>query len=254
MGRHIGLVGPKHSGKTTAGEYLVGRGFTKIALADPLKNVAVQMLNAFHLDEGLPPIDRAFLDEHKDEVFVPFLQWLGSEYGREFLHSPDRWINKFLKETYSSPTPVVCDDVRFPNEADTLRVNGFLIVRIVRTPEARAASLVAAGVDPETANHQSEMALDQINPDVLIYPSDDLDSLYAHVEWCTAFHALCAELTEMSAYVPYHAHPGYNADFNERATALVATHDTLILRITSTNYTSMFNLIQAHAEATPLDD
>lgn len=248
MGRHIGLVGPKHSGKTTAGNYLVSKGYVKIALADPLKDLAVQMLNTFHEDEGLPRINREFLDTHKDEVFVPFLQWLGSDYGRDFLHSPDRWINKFLKETYSSPQPIVCDDIRFPNEAETLHDNGFLIVKLVRLPSARKRSLTAAGVDPATADHQSETHIEKIVPDLMLYPGEGVDSLYKHLDWCVAFQKLCAELTEMSAYVPYTATPGYNADFAEKANALVdAICEDVFVDIRNMSYKAMWLRIVEHA-------
>lgn len=249
MGRHIGLVGPKHSGKTTAGNYLIGKGYVKIALADPLKNLAVKMINTFHAEEGLPPIDRAFLDAHKDEVFVPFLQWLGSEYGRDFLHSPGRWINKFLAQTYSSEQPVVCDDIRFENEADTLRSNGFLIVGIVRQPWARLQSLAQAGVDPETANHQSETRLRSIQADLVINPLEGGTSLSDHLDWCVAFQNLCAELTEMSAYVPYTATPGYNADFTNKAKQLVAVfNEGLAVAVASQPYQTMWRRIIEHTK------
>ena len=250
MGRHIGLVGPKHSGKSTAAQHLVrAHGFQRIALADPLKNLAVEMVNIFHAQEGLPAIDRAYLDAHKDEVFVPFLQWLGSEYGREFHNTPTRWIDKFLAHSYASPVPVVCDDVRFPNEADTLRDNGFLIVKIARRVDARMASLAAAGVPTDVHAHQSETAIAAIVPDIIIAPEEmeGARDLCTHIDWCVAFQQACADLTEMSAYVPYTAAPGYNADFSERAAELWHAYERQTINITNHTYGKMFSMIRQHA-------
>lgn len=250
MGRHIGLVGPKHSGKSTAAQHLVRQyGFQRIALADPLKNLAVDMINTFHREEGMPEIDRAYLDAHKDEVFVPFLQWLGSEYGRQFHHTPTRWIDKFLAQSYSSPVPVVCDDVRFPNEADTLRDNGFLIVKIVRNPYARASSLRNAGVSNDVHSHQSETNIELITPDIVISPaeSEEAGDLCNHIDWCIKFQQACAELTEMTAYVPYTAAPGYNADFTDKADRLVRSAYWHNITLVSPAYNKMFTMIRQHA-------
>ena len=204
MGRHIGLVGPKHSGKTTAGEYLVEQvGYQKIALADPLKNNAVAMINTFLTEHGLPTIDRAFLDEHKDEVFVPFLQWLGTDFGRVFLRTPNRWIDAFLTQSYASPVPVVCDDIRFPNEADALRENGFLIVKLVRDEGERQESMLRSGVNVNVQGHASETELEKIVPDIIINTDTGVDKLCAAVLWCTHLQKTVAAFYEKQARVPY---------------------------------------------------
>ena len=204
MGRHIGLVGPKHSGKTTAGEFLVERmGYKKIALADPLKDHAVAMINTFNTRVGLPEIDRQFMADHKDEVFVPFLQWLGTDYGRVFLKTPDRWINAFLDQSYSSVDPVVCDDIRFPNEADALSDNGFLIVRLIRDPSDRLESLLRAGVNPDVHGHASETELSNIKPDLIVRVDGGIDVLNASMLWCVTFQQAVQEFFRMQAQVPY---------------------------------------------------
>lgn len=204
MGRHLGLVGPKHSGKTTAAEYLVHElGYRKIALADPLKNIAVDMINTFNEAQGLPLINRAFLDEHKDEVFVPFLQWLGTNYGRKFLRTPDRWINRFLHDSYSSPEPVVCDDIRFPNEADSLRESGFLIVKLVRDEGERQESLRRSGVSADVHSHASETELENIVPDVIIYTDHGVERLCAAVLWCKHLQERVRSFSERRGIAPY---------------------------------------------------
>lgn len=175
---NIGFVGPKHSGKTTASKVLVDAlDYTRLALADPLKNAAVNAMNSINADLGIPIIvNRTYLDDHKDEVFVPFLQWLGTEYGREFFGTPRRWIDMFLDHA-SRFAPVVCDDVRYVNEGDALREAGFTLIRIQRDETMRQASLRAAGVNPDTMSHKSETELSQIRCDYTIYASSGPASL-----------------------------------------------------------------------------
>lgn len=170
---HIAFCAPKHSGKSTCAQHLVqSYGYSRLALADPVKNSAVAAINAVHDLWGIPPIDRAFLDAHKDEVFVPFLQWLGTEYGRRYYGTPTRWIDLFLQATLAVTDTggrVVCDDVRYQNEADALRAAGFTIIKIVRSPEERRRSLMDANLDPSIMEHASETELTSILPDIYFY-------------------------------------------------------------------------------------
>ena len=248
MGRHIGLVGPKHSGKSTSAEFLVqSYGFVRESLAGPLKDDAVEMINTFNRRHGLPGINRDYLDRHKDEVFVPFLQWLGTEYGREFLKTPSRWTDLFLSRAYASEKPVVCDDVRFINEADILRANGFLIIKINRSDWAREQSLTEAGVDPSTALHTSETELNKIVPDLGIHPlSTRLYDLYAHLRWCMDFHKACQQLTDILSFVPYQSAPGFNADFSEMVEMLFTHRAGLDITIESDTYKTMWDRMLGH--------
>jgi hypothetical protein len=155
---HTAIVGPMHSGKTTLAKALVKHGYTRMAFADPLKDSAASMLNRFILAwlPHLPPrqdhmygraplaitVDRQEIEDHK-EVFRPFLQWLGTEFGREYCGNDNLWIDIFSGRVkdHGWSGPIVCDDVRFPNEADALRELGFRIIRIIRPEEDRLASL-----------------------------------------------------------------------------------------------------------------
>jgi hypothetical protein len=247
MGRHIGLVGPKHSGKTTAAEYLVNElGYNKIALADPLKNNAVSMINTFNREHGLPEIDRAFLDAHKDEVFVPFLQWLGTEYGRKFLRTPERWINVFLNESYASTFPVVCDDIRFPNEADTLRENGFLIVKLVRDEGERQESLLRSGVPSDVHAHASETELEKIVPDIIVYTDTGVRKLCAAVLWCTSLQTRVAEFYDKQSRQPYFVYTGEQLhDDIKHIAALVQMRSSINVALINPKYKSIWETFQS---------
>jgi hypothetical protein len=195
----IAIVGTMHSGKTTLANALVKQGFVRLALADPLKDAACDMLTLF-IDTYVSyfpdrwdasyggwahpaiPIDRQEIEDGK-AVFRPFLQWLGSEFAREYLKNSDCWLQmfearlegteRFASDMGHPPARVVCDDVRFPNEADYLRRLGFQIVRIRRNEEERLASIRSTLGVPGSLLHQTETNIDRIAPDGEAYFSAD---------------------------------------------------------------------------------
>jgi hypothetical protein len=177
--KNIAFVGPMHSGKTTAANYLVERyGYERIGLADTVKMAAAGMLTSLVWDTWRtvrPAVTVAEINENKS-VFRPFLQWLGTDLVREYWGQPNYWINRFL-QNMQGLDGIVCDDVRFPNEAETLREAGFHIVRLHRFEDERVASVVASGGTLDTLNHPSETQLDAIWSDDDLYP-DTLDALY----------------------------------------------------------------------------
>jgi hypothetical protein len=178
--RHIALVAPMHSGKTTLANLLVERGYTRIALADDLKQIACHLLNAFiiayspelparQLD---PPrskapilIDRQEIEDNK-EVFRPYLQWFGSEFVREHLLAESFWLDRFRDRVQNTVLPVVCDDVRFPNEAFALKALGFDVIRLIRPEEDRLADINQSGRGSTTLTHNSETELTRITADL----------------------------------------------------------------------------------------
>ena len=186
----IAIVAPMHSGKTTLANFLVERGYVKMAFADALKATAVTILNDFLYtwQDYLPdrwdgergrkiiiPIDRQELEDAK-AVFRPFLQWLGTEF-REYLKNDSLWIEILSAKIALSDRPVVIDDVRFPREADALRGLGFRIVRLTRPEEDRIASLRSVGLsDAATLRHASETDLESIVCDAE-YGANSLEGL-----------------------------------------------------------------------------
>jgi GTPase SAR1 family protein len=175
---NIALVGPRKSGKSTAAEALINAGYTRLSLADPVKDAAVSMVNRFWFDEmdsdNRESFSRDDIDTDK-AVFRPLLEWIGSTFGRDYLGTPDRWITMFRERAHRTPGPIVCDDVRFPNEAGALREMGFLIVRILRPTEARMLALDEAG---ETRDWQpSEEAIEEIVPDYTLHNHGTVDDL-----------------------------------------------------------------------------
>lgn len=188
---NIAIVGPMHSGKTTFAKLLVDLGgYTRLGLADAVKDAAEYMLNTFlsyniayfpdRQDalgvSGQPPIllDRQEIEDAKD-VFRPFLQWFGTDFARQYLRNDRCWIDMYLAQLPHVVGPVICDDVRFPNEADALREAGFLILRIVRDETVRLESI---GTHRRSATrHSSETEGDSIRVDGTISNTGDVAAL-----------------------------------------------------------------------------
>lgn len=190
---NIAFVGPMRSGKTTAATYLVEKhGYTRLALADPIKDISEYMLNTLIMQflpylkdrqdalgvAGAPPIllDRQEMDDAKP-TFRPHWQWLGTEFGRDYLKAPNLWIDVFLDRVKHTLGPIVCDDVRFPNEAGALREAGFRILRIDRPEEDRNADQRL-----EQLSHPSETALVAIVPDATIPNASTVSALYEGID------------------------------------------------------------------------
>lgn len=205
---HTAIVGTMHSGKSTLASLLVGRyGYTRMGLADEVKYAAMDMLNEFlHIYRDSFPdrwdglcgkriiinIDRQEIEDSKG-VFRPFLQWLGTDFARQYLKNDACWIEMFSKkvQAHGMSGPIVCDDVRFPNEADALRELGFRIVRIRRPEEERIASILASGGSLDALTHASESDVSSIrvDEDFDCYSLDDIAFQAARLAGDTNAHA-----------------------------------------------------------------
>jgi len=139
----IGLLGFAGSGKGTAADILVSKGFIKESFADPVKDAVAAIFGWERtLLEGDTKESRDFR-EKRDEFWSDkfgyevtpryMLQLMGTEAGRDTFNK-DLWIHSLEQRANRNKFTVVAD-VRFPNECDFIRrVNGF-IVRVVRGPE-----------------------------------------------------------------------------------------------------------------------
>lgn len=136
----VGFCGIAGSGKTTLAEHLVQHhGFIRVPFAGPLKAMA----QAF----GLTPEEMggALKEEPCDALCgkTPrqFMQLLGTEFARELI-GPDllafawrRAVARHLEEALvdGAPLRIVCDDVRYANEAAAIRKLGGRVVLLQRS-------------------------------------------------------------------------------------------------------------------------
>jgi len=113
----IGISGKMGSGKTTLTNNIICKQFNHIhcevvSLAKPIKNLQDMVYDMLDID----------MVGEKDR---PLLIALGM-WGRG--KDPDFWLHQAVKELENSEAEIViCDDVRFENEANWFRDNGILI-------------------------------------------------------------------------------------------------------------------------------
>jgi hypothetical protein len=170
----VGLSGYARSGKNTVGDVLVNRfGYTQKAFADPLRQAVLNLNPIVHEAHGMGAMrvadvvsefgwDRA--KEIYPEVRV-LLQRMGTEVGRK-LFGEDFWVLAAFKDVCPK---AVFTDVRFPNEANAIKLLGGTVWRIERP-----------GYAPVNT-HPSETALDDWCFDEVIQNSGNLHQLAEQV-------------------------------------------------------------------------
>lgn len=128
----IAFTGYKKSGKDAAAtalkQLLVPATVQQVNFADALKREVAAACG----------VTVAYINEHKD-VFRTVLQWWGTDFRRN-LHGNSYWVLKWLEAVNKLPTPpkyLICTDVRFINEAATIRTLGGIIIRVQR-PEIQS--------------------------------------------------------------------------------------------------------------------
>lgn len=164
MTPHICFIGRAGAGKTTAAEMLVKYfGYERLSFAAPLK-VACGTTT----DRGL-------------------LQRVG--VGVRELHE-DFWVNLLIdhlgaKDEAEGCGLYVIDDCRFQNEAQALKVEGFVIVRVMARRVDRVARLKGNGKlqDEAQLEHVSETQLDDYPHDYLIDNSGTPEYLHRNLTY-----------------------------------------------------------------------
>lgn len=178
--RNIGLIGKARAGKDTAAAHLVREhAYTRLAFADPLKEMALRANPIVKERPGwvsrLVDVVSAYgWERAKDEYpeVRRVLQHMGQAQ-REM--DEDYWLNILLRKVDGAAEwhmPVVVTDVRYRNEALALRERGFRLIRITRG--------VPAVLDASAA-HASETELDDFAADVTLVNGGSLDALYAMI-------------------------------------------------------------------------
>jgi len=143
---NVGIIGRMRVGKDTAGEWLVdNRGYRRIGFADALKDAALT------LDPIAWPHRTGWGEDGTGVVRLSELvRDVGWERAKETPEvrrtlqelgmairaiDPEFWLRAALAkvtEANEAGVPAVITDVRFPNEADSLRRAGFHLVYIDR--------------------------------------------------------------------------------------------------------------------------
>ncbi|PPS86423.1 deoxynucleotide monophosphate kinase family protein [Streptomyces sp. MH60] len=144
---NIGIIGRARAGKDTAGKWLVdNRGYRRVAFADALKEAALKVDPAIPFPRRCPGQEERLVMRLSEVVttygwergkdLTPevrrFLQELGAAV-RDI--DEDFWLRAAMKkvvEANDASVPAVITDVRYPNEAASLKRAGFHLVYIDR--------------------------------------------------------------------------------------------------------------------------
>lgn len=118
----VGVIGKAGSGKDTVADHLVrDLGFTKMALADPIRRIVETV---FFVDFSAYNTDREMRDrplpDYPNWTVRKLQQIIGTEFFRVNVDE-DVWIKNLCVRISKCRTPVVVADVRFPNERDKLK-------------------------------------------------------------------------------------------------------------------------------------
>ena len=120
-------------GKSHASSYILRKlgGGVKLAFADPLYDILLYAQ------------DKCKFQKIKDRKF---LQFIGTEWAREYDDSV--WVNLLIENSnILGCTHQVLEDLRFPNEFEALKQNGWICIKITRSGNG-------------SKRHRSETSLD----------------------------------------------------------------------------------------------
>jgi hypothetical protein len=174
----IGLTGKAGSGKTTACKYLQEKypdlqlvNMKVAIIAEMRANFATlleEIAHVYNIDSPtLWTVDRLF--EDKPPLMRKLMQCYGGEVRRG--DDPDYWVKQWKSFVSYTKGDIICDDVRFINEADAIKDMGGVVIRIVREDIT------------DTGTHSTEAEMDKIEPDfTVIAKPGDLEGLYKQLE------------------------------------------------------------------------
>ena len=142
----IGLTGKAGSGKSTAAQVLIDAGWTRVKMAGPFKDMLRAMgLTDRHLEGDLKEVPCDLL---QGQTPRHAMITLGTEWGRDIIGA-NLWIDlaaRRIKDALDAGCSVVVDDIRFDNEADTIRNLGGVVVGLHRETEIAIEHKSESGV------------------------------------------------------------------------------------------------------------
>jgi dephospho-CoA kinase len=157
---NIALIGQMGTGKSTIAAALGEFGYTRFSWAAAVRAVAklaygeVSKNQVYEVMVNGRPTARTGRE---------ILQRIGTDALRDQVDE-DFWIRSGLRAIEKLPAPLVNDDTRFENEAETLSRAGWVIVRVQVPDEIRHHRLTALyGKDlDKVLSHPSETTVDKI--------------------------------------------------------------------------------------------
>lgn len=130
MCRLIGFAGAKRAGKDVlAAHFVEHHGYTKYALAGPLKDLCKQLFN--FTDAQMEETSKDITDARFGKSPREILQIVGTDCIRNI--SPDHFVKQLATVVTEHPeAKYVVSDVRFQNEVDAIRALGGKVYLVTR--------------------------------------------------------------------------------------------------------------------------
>jgi dephospho-CoA kinase len=177
MGLRVAIYGRFCVGKTSVARSLEEDfGFIRVSMAENLKSI---VLNAYGTLDKSKPVDVTSRSGEPIRLSIrEVLQGIG-----EAVKSVDRdlWLRWFLNDTrLMSGEDLVMDDLRLPFEADVLRDQGWLIVRLDAPEEVRMERhqrLYGRLPTLSELMHPTETQMDEIVPDLVFDGRDEPEDI-----------------------------------------------------------------------------
>ena len=184
----VGICGEIGSGKSLVSDYLVNKlQYDEYAFAKPVKDVATAM--GFTHNEVWGTQDQKLSKNKYWGISArEFLQKFGTEIGREILPSiiPNMdmgtsgspWIKLFeiywksLIERKGDSATLVVSDVRFVDEANAVKQNSGILIRLVRKRK---------NISGAEHKHASETSMKDIKVDYVVYNNGTKKELYEKI-------------------------------------------------------------------------
>jgi hypothetical protein len=176
----LGIVGKKRSGKDEVADYLIDQfGFTRYKFADPIKTSVAEIF--LWDDEWVNGKYKETIDPRWNISPRQAQQAMGTELFRQRLQEilplfkeligSDIWVKRFQYwyDSFTEKPNVVISDVRFLNEANTIKSMGGHIIKLERE------GLISIDT------HSSEMEIDSIVPDSVIYNDSTIAGLQSKI-------------------------------------------------------------------------
>lgn len=174
----IGFNGNMGVGKSTAIQALKDHVFPRevhlVKFAQPLYDMQEFIYRRISSVHTRPA---SFIKDRK------LLQWLGTDWGRDTI-SQSLWVSIWKAEVQAirerSPGAIiVCDDVRFDNEAEVLKAMGGLIIKIER-PDNTAHAQGGVGI----VGHKSEAGVSAALIDFTVRNDSTIESFERQLVGC----------------------------------------------------------------------
>ena len=161
----VGVLGKMCAGKTTLANALVKQGYTRMAFADKVKEIARELF-------GMTSKDR------------PLLQAIGQ--GMRNIRATV-WIDYLLSKVEGDN--IVIDDVRYENEVLALKEAGFIIIYLDVDRQTQKERIRKLYKDPEThlrglthASEQADTLRHLANLDIRLQSYEDIEKCIQRIK------------------------------------------------------------------------